>query len=365
MDRYSDYRRIARATGADAVALVPGANFERLFNASFHSHERPLVVVIPEAGSPAAIVPNLELRSFEALGFEGEVFDWRDQDGYAAAFAALARHMPLRTLAVEGQVMRVFVHHALVTSMPGLRILDAEREISALRRIKTADEIATMECAIATSEAALEEVLEQVRIGQTEAEIQSLLTQALFRHGAEDHAFGPIVAAGDNSARPHAHARIDYALRDGDCLLFDFGARIGGLNADITRTVFVGHAPEEAQAVYQTVLDANLRGLAATRPGATAHDVDDATTAVLEGSRFADRIRHKTGHGLGRAVHEAPQIMRGNDEILEPGMVITIEPGLYAAEAFGIRIEDDVLVTDTGCRSLTTFRKELTVVGQC
>ncbi|MFD0981764.1 M24 family metallopeptidase [Tropicimonas aquimaris] len=363
MDRYSDYRRIARSLGADAVALVPGANFERLYNASFHSLERPLVVVIPVEGAPVAIVPNLELRSFEPLAFEGEVFDWRDQDGYSEAFAALARHLPLKTLAVEGQVMRVFVHHALVTAIPGLQVLDAEREISALRRVKTADEIATMECAIATSEKALAEVLEQVRIGQTEAEVQSFLTQALFRHGAEDHAFGPIVAGGDNSARPHAHARVDYALRDGDCLLFDFGARIGGLNADITRTFFVGHAPDEAQEVYETVLSANLRGIEATRPGVSAHDIDDAVTSVLEASRFADRIRHKTGHGLGRAVHEAPQVMRGNHEILEPGMVITVEPGLYAIGDLGIRIEDDVLVTETGCRSLTTFPKDLTVIG--
>ncbi|WP_068108745.1 M24 family metallopeptidase [Tropicimonas marinistellae] len=365
MDRYSALRRTARDVGADAVALVPGPNFERLYNTSFHSLERPLVVIVPVENAPAAVVPNLEMRSFDALGFEGKVFDWRDQDGYASAFAALAKQTPLGTLAVEGQVMRVFVHHALKTAYPGLQIVDAEREISALRRVKSPQEIATLECAIRASEQALAEVLEQVRTGQTEAEVESLLTQALFRNGAQEHAFGPIVAAGDNSAKPHAHARTDYALRDGDTLLFDFGARVDGLNADITRTVFVGHATDEARSVYEVVLAANLKGHEITRPGVTAHDVDDACTAVLEASPWSDWIRTKTGHGLGRAVHEAPQIMRGNHEILEPGMVFTIEPGLYGDGAFGIRIEDDVLVTETGCRSLTTFPKELTVVGQC
>jgi len=217
--------------------------------------------------------------------------------------------------------------------------------------------------AIAVSEAALGEVLDWVRPGQTEKEVENRLTQALFAHGAEAHAFGPIVAAGDNSARPHAHARADYAIQPGDALLFDFGAAWGGFCADITRTVFVGHVTDAAADVYDTVLRANLRGQEITRPGITAHAIDDAVTAVLEASPYADRIRHKTGHGLGRAVHEAPYIMRGNDEVLETGMVFTDEPGLYRIGGFGVRIEDDILVTETGCRALTTFPRELTVVG--
>ena len=363
MNRYSSLRRTAQDLGADALALVPGPNFARVFNQSFHDSERPLVVIVPVEGPPAAIVPNLELKSFDLIGFEGAVFDWRDQTGYAGAFAALAAHLPLRRIAVEGQVMRVFVHHALAAAFPGLEVIDAEREISALRRVKTAGELATLAEAIRISEAALAETIAQVRAGQTERQVESLLVQALFRNGAEDHAFGPIVAAADNSALPHAHSRADYAIRPGDTLLFDFGARFEGLNADITRTFFVSHAPEEAAAAYETVLAANLAGQAATRPGAAAHDIDDAATRVLEASAFADLIRHKTGHGLGRAIHEAPQIMRGNHEVLEPGMVFTVEPGLYRSGAFGIRIEDDMLVTDTGGRSLTTFPRDLTIVG--
>ncbi|MFQ5623835.1 MAG: M24 family metallopeptidase [Paracoccaceae bacterium] len=362
-DRYGEYRRVAQDLGADAVALVPGANFTRLFGQDFHGNERPLVVVIPTRGAPAAIVPNLELRSFDAIGFEGEVFDWRDQDGYAAAFAALAAHLPVSTLAVEGQVMRVFVHHALMRAYGNPDIIDAEREISRLRVRKTGEEIARLEAAIAVSERALSRVVDEVRAGMTEKRVEGILTQALFAEGAEEHAFGPIVAAGDNSALPHAHARDDYRICEGDALLLDFGARRGGFCADITRTVFVGHADDEQREVYDTVLRANRRGNQVAQPGATAHDVDDAVTAVLEASPFADRIRHKTGHGLGRQVHEEPYIMRGNDQVLEAGMVFTNEPGLYRIGGFGVRIEDDVLVTADGCRSLTTFPKELMVVG--
>ena len=148
-DRYSEFRQLAAGLSVDAVALVPGPNFVRLFNQSFSTSERPLVVMIPQDGPPAALVPNLELGSFALMNFEGEVFDWRDQDGYTHAFEALARHLPLESLAVEGQVMRVFVHHALAAAMPGLRIVDGEREISGLRLRKSAREVAAIEKAIA------------------------------------------------------------------------------------------------------------------------------------------------------------------------------------------------------------------------
>jgi Xaa-Pro dipeptidase len=359
-----DYARIAADLGVDAVALVPGANFTRAFTHPFMSHERPFLAVIAAHGRPAAIVPNLELNSWDLVGFDGDVYDWRDQTGYMEAFHALARSHPMRRLAVEGQTMRVFVHHALKAAMPDLDIVDAEREISGLRMIKTAADIAALEAAIAISERALAQVLEGVRAGQTEKAVEQALIQALFAEGAEGMSFMPIVTAAENSARPHGKARADYAIKPGDALLFDFGAIKHGFCADITRTVFVGHAGDEAQAVYDTVLRANLRGFEVTRPGVTAHEIDDAVTGVLEASPFADRIRTKTGHGLGRDVHEAPYIMRGNHMVLPAGTVYTNEPGLYAPGAFGVRIEDDVLITETGCRSLTSFPKDLTIVGR-
>lgn len=359
----ADYRQLAAALKVEAIALVPGPNFTRALGHSFMSHERPFVLVIPAEGKPAAIVPNLELGSWEQVGFDGAVFDWRDQDGYAGAFAALAAHLPMTRLAVEGQVMRVFVHHALKQAMPDVEIIDAERQISGLRMIKTAADIAALEAAISLSERALHRVLEGVRVGQTEKEIESALIQALFAEGADDLAFTPIVAAGDNSARPHAHARADYKVQSGDALLFDFGGRKDGFCADITRTVFVGEVSDEGRAVYDTVLRANLAGLEVTRAGVTAHEIDDVVTGVLEASPYADRIRTKTGHGLGRDVHEAPYIMRGNHQELPAGTVYTNEPGLYGPGLFGVRIEDDVLITEDGCRTLTTFPKELMIVG--
>lgn len=361
-DRYAEHRQIARDLGVDAVALVPGPNFERLFHASFGSHERPMVIVIPQAGPPTALVPNLELLSFDKLGFEGAVFDWRDQTGYRDAFAALADHMPLKSLAVEGQVMRVFVHHALTTANPGLKMIDAEKQISGLRLRKTDDEVTALTAAIRLSEAALAETVAQVREGMTEKQVESLLVRALFAHGADGLSFNPIVAAAGNAAMPHAHAR-DVAIKAGDALLIDFGGRKDGFAADITRTFFVGHVSDRAAEIYDTVLRANMAGLAVTRAGVTAHIIDDTVISVLEASSYAAYIRTKTGHGLGRDVHEAPYIMRGNHEVLAAGTVYTNEPGLYIPDEIGVRIEDDVLVTDGGYTSLTQYPKALTVIG--
>ncbi|TYB89087.1 Xaa-Pro peptidase family protein [Oceaniovalibus sp. ACAM 378] len=360
--RLAPYASVASDLDVDAVALVPGPNFMRAVQHSFSSHERPFLLVIPAHGPAAALVPNLELGSWDLVGFDGAVFDWRDQDGYNAAFAGLTKHLSISSLAVEGQVMRVFVHHALKTAQPDLTIIDAEREISALRMIKTKADIAAMQAAIDLSERALSRTLASVKLGQSEKQIEQMLVQMLFEEGADDLAFDPIVAAGDGSARPHAKARQDYNVKAGDALLIDYGARKDGFCSDITRTVFLDHVTDEGRAVYDTVLRANLAGLAVTRAGVTAHEIDDAATSVLEASPFADRIRTKTGHGLGREVHEAPYIMRGNHMILPAGTVYTNEPGLYEIGNFGVRIEDDVLVTEDGYETLTHFPKDLTVL---
>lgn len=362
-DRYQPFRAIAEQASLDAIALVPGANFSRLFGQPFHQNERPLVVVIPVNGLPAAIVPNLELGSFDAIQFEGEVFDWRDQSGYQSAFDALIAHMPLTSLGVEGQVMRVFVDQALRKSAPGLTIHDSQRDIAALRLCKNENELESLRRAIQISEKALGNTIDQITVGMTERAIENVLVQQLFANGAEDFAFSPIVAAAQNSARPHAHARHDYQIQAGDALIIDFGARAGGVCADITRTFFIDHCSDEHAQIYHTVLSANLAGHEVSKPGATAHDVDDATTSVLESSEYASRIRHKTGHGLGRDVHEDPYIMRGNDQKLAPGMVFTIEPGLYDLDDIGVRIEDDVLITESGSESLTSFDKSLTLIA--
>lgn len=354
-------------TGLDALVLVPGANFRRVFGKDFHQMERPLAVIVPRQGEAVAVVPHLELGSFTPIGFPGQVFPWRDEAGYMGAFLAAGEALPkLREgarIGVEGQRMRVFDLFALQKALPGADFVDIHGEISKVRLHKTPEEIALQRKAIRLSEAALEATLAEVKVGMTETEVEGILLRNLFSHGADGLAFAPIVAAGDNAAKPHAHARPDYRIKPGDPLLFDFGGTHLGYSADITRTFFVKEVSDYDRAFYETVLAANTKGREVSRPGITASDVDDAVLTVLEQSQFAQFARHKTGHGLGLDVHEAPQIMRGNKDILEPGMVFTIEPGLYRDGEAGVRIEDDVVVTENGIECLTSFPRELRIVG--
>ena len=367
MTKLSPLHSVLARTGLDAVALVPGANFLRLFNHDFHQMERPLMVVIPKVGVPVAVVPNIELSSFTPLGFDGLVFDWRDEAGYMDAFmqagAALPQLARGSRIGVEGQRMRVFDFIALQKALPTCEIVDAHAEISSIRLTKTPDEIARLKEAIVRSEAALEATVLQVRVGMTEKEVEAILLAELFRAGCDGLSFSPIVAAGGNAANSHAVPRGDYRIKAGDALLIDFGGRYQHFSADITRTFFVGHVSDEDRAFYDTVLAANERGRAVSRAGVTAGFVDDETGAVLLRSQYAKFKTHKTGHGLGLDVHEAPQIMTGNPDVLQPGMIFTIEPGLYRAGECGVRIEDNVVVTESGIECLTNFSRELRVIG--
>lgn len=352
----------------DAAAFVPGPNFVSLFGRDFHLMERPLVVVVPAEGDATAVVPDLEMNSFSGLEFPGTVIAWRDQDGFDVAFDALADTLPhlhnAGRLGVESQRMRAFEHMSLQRVFPQATIVDAHAAISSMRVSKTPEQIECLREAIRRSEHALEVVLKHVRAGMTEKMIESMLINALIEAGCDGLSFNPIVAAADNAAEPHARARDDYQIKAGDPLLVDFGGRYRGYNADITRTFFIESVSDEHRAVYNAVLNANLAGIQASHPGATAHDIDEATTASLEASPYKNLILHKTGHGLGLDVHEAPQIMRGNPHKLKPGTVYTVEPGLYRAGEIGVRIEDDVLITERGHEVLTRFPKTLQIIGQ-
>ena len=351
----------------DAVAFVPGANFKRVFDQNFHLMERPLIIIVPIKGEPVAIVPNLEMTSFEMIDFQGPIFDWRDETGFDQAFQQASDALPQlqssSRFGLEAQRMRAFEHMTLARVFPCAKFVDAHAAISSIRLIKTDQEIASLKQAIHISELALEATLLEIKVGLSEKQIEAILIKQLFAHGAGGLSFEPIVAACDNSAQPHASARHDYQIKRGDALLIDFGASWRGYNADITRTFFVGEVSDYDRAFYNTVMDANERGKQVARPGISAHDVDDSVQVVLENSQFAQFGRHKTGHGLGLDVHEAPQIMRGNSQLLQEGMVFTVEPGLYRKGECGVRIEDDVVITSDGIECLTTFARELRIVG--
>ena len=362
-DRFQRLAAMLAAENLDAVALIPGSSFRYMTGGSFALMERPTMLLLPRQGRPVAIIPFLEAEAWGALGLDAHTILWTDEEGYLGAFAAAAQHLEAARIGVEGLVMRVLERDALAAAFPSAKLLDVQGPLAGLRTVKDAGEVALLRQAVAWSEQALSRTLDAIRIGMTEVEVKSMLIQNLYSLPIGGLSFEPIVLAGSNAARPHGHARTDYQIAPGDALLFDFGAMCGFYAADITRTVFVGSVSDEDRAFYDTVLAANRLGHETARAGVTAHAVDDAVRGLLERSQFSPFVVHKTGHGLGLDVHEAPQIMRGNHAMLDAGNIITVEPGLYQPGALGVRIEDNLLITADGNESLSSFSRELRIVG--
>ncbi|HLW90062.1 MAG TPA: Xaa-Pro peptidase family protein [Roseiarcus sp.] len=347
----------------DAVAIVPGANFYFLTGVHFHLMERPTVLFVSRDGSRRAVIPTLEMSRWKSIAPDVETVFWQDSDGYADAFGKIATRISAARVGVEGQRMRVFEFEAVGRALPSSKIVDAHAAISHIRLHKDASEIETMRKAIAISEAALSDTLSRVRKGMSEAEVKRMLLADMSAHGADGPAFEPIVLVGAAAADPHGESVATRKLHPGGALLIDFGAAHGGYAADITRTFFVEQVSNQRRDVYEAVRAANEVGRSHAAPGTTMHDLDSRVAARMREAGFGDLIVHKTGHGLGLDIHEAPQVMVGNMQQLEPGMVVTIEPGLYRPGDVGVRIEDDFLVTNEGGASLTTFERALTLVG--
>lgn len=230
--------------------------------------------------------------------------------------------------------------------------------IEELRRVKDAGEIAAIRQAARIADEALLEVLADLRPGRTEREVALQLEFAMRRRGAEGVAFDFIVASGPRSALPHGTAS-DRVIQEGDLLTVDYGAVYGGYASDCTRTVVVGRAGERQREIYDIVLEAQRRALAAVRPGATGAEVDRAAREVIESAGYGEHFGHATGHGVGLEVHEGPRLAAtGGDDVLAPGMVVTVEPGIYLPGWGGVRIEDLVVVTESGGEILTRVTKE-------
>ena len=238
--------------------------------------------------------------------------------------------------------------------------------VEGLRVVKDDDEVARIERAAAIADSALDSVLHLLAaVGDgavlTESMFAAALDHAIRLGGAEDRAFETIVASGENSAKPHARpgSRV---IRVGDAVVVDFGATFDGYRSDMTRTFCVGGAPTgELATVFDVVASAQAAGTAMVGPGVVAGEVDKACRDRIAEAGWAERFEHGTGHGVGLDIHEGPAVGAGSTAILQPGTVVTVEPGVYLPGVGGVRIEDTLVVTATGCRPLTRFPKEVAV----
>jgi Xaa-Pro aminopeptidase len=279
-----------------------------------------------------------------------------------AAAAKIIRRQRIKRIGFESGWTQYDAFQRLQEALPrSSSLVPIGRIIEERRMIKSAEEIDIIRRSVNLNSEAYSRVLKRIRPGVRELDIAAEIEFQMKVLGAEKPAFDTIVAAGPRAALPHAHPG-SYRLTGNELLLIDMGASLHGYCSDMTRTVHLGKPPKKIRDMYNAVLEAQLAGIAAVRPGVTAGKVDAATRNVLKKHKLDKAFIHSTGHGLGLEIHEPPRLGRNDLTPLAAGMAITVEPGVYIEGLAGIRIEDTVLVTQNGCEVLTPSPKEFIVL---
>jgi Xaa-Pro aminopeptidase len=288
---------------------------------------------------------------------------WKAMEGPTwHAAAGWAKRRKWKTVGVEGARVTIEERDALANKLGDrISILRVGREAEKLRMVKSPEEVEAISHSVQINSVAYAAALARFRAGMSERDLAAEIDYQMRRAGADGTSFDTIVASGARSALPHAHP-TGAAIEANRLLLIDMGALSEGYASDMTRVVVPGRISSETRRLYRAVLEAQLAAIDAVRPGAKAAAVDAAARETLKKHSLDDLFKHSTGHGLGLEIHEAPRLGKRERLALEAGMVITIEPGAYREGFGGVRIEDTVLVTETGCRVLTPTAKQLAAI---
>ena len=355
--RINRLREEMSRAGVDLVAVAPGSNMRYLLGFTPVADERPCVLLISR-DDLRFVVPSLTAEQVAAhTGLD--LLVWTDAQGPERALRQAAGELPRARVLAFDNTMRADTLIPVYDAFTPERMTLSSGVLGKLRMRKTPAELAALQRAAEQADRVLAAAIAACEPGKTEAEVAQVIVDAFHRDGAEAVDF-VIVASGPNAAFPHHHTG-QRTLQPGDAVVIDIGATLDGYKSDITRMVHLGPPSEAFRRVYDAVLEANQRAKEAVRPGVPARVVDRAARDYLETVGYADYFVHRTGHGLGLDVHEPPYITSESDTVLEPGMVFSIEPGVYLPDRFGVRIEDIVAVTEDGVRVLTGASHELAV----
>jgi Xaa-Pro aminopeptidase len=323
-------------TGSTAVALV--------------TDDKAVVLVDPRY----TIQASEEVKNFEVREYTGK--------STTEAVAELVKELKIAKLGFEADEMTVERHRALKRELgTDVKLSPTTGIISTIRYVKDEGEIELTRKAVEIVDKTYDYILTFIKPGMKEIDVALEIDFYMRKLGASGPGFDTIVAAGPHAALPHAQPG-DRLIKKGQFLKMDYGASYRQYNSDITRTVAIGSADEKMKKVYHTVLDAQLAAIAAIRPGKTGVEIDAVARDVITEAGYGDCFGHGLGHSIGRLVHDGPGFSKLSKVVLEPGMIFTVEPGIYIEGWGGVRIEDDIVVTDDGCEILNTASKELKII---
>ena len=354
MKRLQGLRRKLEEKQLDCF-LVTGAE-NRRYMSGFTGSAGALVVTEKEA------LLLTDFRYVEQASQQASEFTIIRYDDLTKTLSAVFQEHNISKVGFESDII---THHQFAGWQEGLSAVEwvpTREVVEELRMFKDENEIRAMEEAAAIADAAWSELLVKMVPGASERELALELEFIMRRRGAEGLAFDVILASGPNGALPHARPG-DRVLTEGDLVVMDFGARFDGYCSDMTRTVCIGKADEKSRKIYDIVLEAQLASLSAVGPGKTGQEVDAIARRVITEAGYGEQFGHGLGHGVGLAIHEEPRLSPKGNKTLKPGMVVTVEPGIYLPGLLGVRIEDLVLVTEDGYRVLNHSTKDFLELG--
>jgi Xaa-Pro aminopeptidase len=356
-ERLHALQRRMQELQVDMVAIGPTANMRYLLGFLPHPDER-LCLLLVEQDRTQMVVPALNAEDIAAQT-EQALVSWTDAEGPTQALRKiLPKAHPPSMLAVDGAMRADFLIQ-LQNLARSEKVIPLEGLIAPLRLRKSPEEIQALARAAAQADRAMQAGVDACQPGVTESEVAWVVESTFRKDGAEVVDF-TLIASGPNGAYPHHHAGAR-PLQRGDAIILDIGATLEGYKSDITRMVHLGNPSAEFLRAFDSVSEANQRASAAVRVGRTAADIDAVARGILEQAGYGPYFTHRTGHGLGLEGHEPPWIMAGDRTELEEGMVFSIEPGVYLAGQFGVRVEDIVTVTKAGAHNLTGYNHALIV----
>lgn len=351
-----------KAEGLDAIIVGPSSDLEYLTGLYFHPDERFIALFVLSDGKTFYLIPELYYEETrEKLGSEAKIYVWSDSDGFLSAIYKAEEEYGIgnMTIGVNDGVRAVDMLD--IRGCIGASFENASGILERMRLIKSEEESDFLRKAADIADRVVTEIVKYIRPGLLERDISNRIKELFLEFEGQGLAFDSIVASGPNTSRPH-YNKDDRRISEKDIIILDMGCRYNGFCSDISRTVFVGEPTEEQRKVFDIVVRANGKAEDLVKPGVTAEQVDLAARTVIREEGYGNCFLNRTGHGIGLAVHEGPYIKEGNKQVLEAGMTFSVEPGIYIAGRFGMRLEDIVLVTDNGREVLNKATRDIIIV---
>jgi Xaa-Pro dipeptidase len=355
--RMAKARALLAGIGADAILVGAGASLNYFAGVPWNATERLVALLLPREGEPVMICPRFEDGSLKAsLGIQASLRLWEEHESPYALTAIAMAELEVKTLAID-PALAFFVFNGLAKAAPGVALVDGAPVVDGCRMIKSPAELALMSQAKAMTLEVHRRAARILAPGVTTTAVRRFIDQAHRALGADDGSSFCAVQFGVASAYPHGLPG-EQKLADGDIVLIDTGCRVQGYNSDITRTYVFGQPSAEHRRVWEVEKRAQAAAFAAVKPGVPCEEIDAVARRVLEAAGFGPDyhlpgLPHRTGHGIGLSIHEAPYLVRGDATPLEPGMCFSNEPMIVLPETFGIRLEDHFHVTEDGAAWFT------------